>query len=182
MAITYVRIPQNRVGALIGPEGSNRRELEERSGVRLRIDSKTGEVAIDDSKAFEPVLALKVRDVVRAIGRGFAPDRALRLFQDDTFLEILDITDYVGKNEKSMGRVRSRIIGAKGKTRETIEDNTGTSISVLGKTVAILGDIQEVVTAREAVEMLLNGASHGSVYGFLARKRKELRLHDLGLD
>ena len=181
MVVHLVKIPQNRVGALIGPEGKTKAELEQRSGCRLHIDGETGEVSIEDEKAFEPILVLKVRDVVRGIGRGFSPDHALRLFQDDTYLDIIDLTDYVGKETKDIERVRARVIGTHGKTRRSIEEACGVEVSILGKTVAIIGEMGEVAIAREAVEMLLGGASHGTVYKFLERTRKELRLHDMGL-
>jgi ribosomal RNA assembly protein len=181
MVVHSVKIPQARVGALIGPEGRTRAELEQRSGCRIRVDSETGEVEIEDEKAFEPVLALKVRDCVRAIGRGFSPDHAIRLFQDDTYLDILDLTDYVGKETKDLERVRARIIGTHGKTRRSIEESTGVEVSILGKTVSVIGEMNEVAVAREAIEMLLNGAAHSTVYKFLERKHKELRLQDMGL-
>lgn len=181
MVVHMVKIPQSRVGALIGPDGKTKTELEDRSGCRIHINSETGEVEIEDTKAFEPVLVLKVRDSVRAIGRGFSPEHALRLFQDDTYLDIIDLTDYVGKATKDLERVRARIIGTHGKTRRSIEEATGVEMSILGKTVSIIGEVNEVALAREAVEMLLNGAAHGTVYKFLERKRKELRLQDMGL-
>lgn len=182
MTIEILKIPRERVGALIGPEGKVRSELEQRSGVRLRVDSETGDVEMNSAKAFEPVLALKVRDVVKAIGRGFAPDKAFRLFQDDTYLDVIDLTDFVGKNQKDMDRVRSRLIGSNGKTRAAIEEATGANVSIYGKTVSILGEIEEAAIAREAVEMILDGAPHTAVYKLLEKKRKELRLHDLGLE
>ncbi|HEX2021897.1 MAG TPA: KH domain-containing protein [Candidatus Thermoplasmatota archaeon] len=181
MVVHLVKIPSSRVGALIGPDGRTKTELEERSGCRIHINSETGEVEIEDEKAFEPVLVLKVRDCVRAIGRGFSPDHAIRLFQDDTYLDLIDLTDYVGKQTKDLERVRARIIGTHGKTRRSIEEATGTEVSILGKTVGIIGEAHEVAVAREAVEMLLDGAAHGTVYKFLERKQKELRLHDMGL-
>ena len=181
MVVHLVKIPQNRVGALIGPEGKTKEELEQRSGCRIRIESESGEVSIDDARAFEPILTLKVRDAVRAIGRGFSPDHAIRLFQDDTFLDIIDLTEYVGKQTKDLERVRARVIGTHGKTRRSIEEACGVEMSILGKTVSIIGEMREVATARESVEMLLGGASHGTVYKFLERQRKELRLQDMGL-
>lgn len=181
MTVHLVKIPSERVGVLIGPSGDTRREIQDRAGVRLEIDSESGEVRIDDAKAFEPVLALKVRDVVRAVGRGFSPERAFRLFQDDTYLEVLDLTETVGKDAKHLERVRSRIIGTNGKTRVSIEEATGAHLSIYGKTVSIVGEIEEVSMAREAVEMILDGAPHNAVYRFLERKRKDLRLHDMGL-
>ncbi len=181
MTIHTIRIPRERIGALIGPEGKTKEELEARAGVRIRIDSGTGDVNLDDAGAFEPVLALKVRDVIRAIGRGFGPDLAFRLFQDEAYLEVIDMTDVVGRSSKDLERVKSRLIGTRGKTRQAIEDATGAHMRIFGKTVSIVGDIEEVRLTREAIEMILSGAPHSVVYKFLDRKRKELRLHDLGL-
>ena len=81
MVVHLVKIPQNRVGALIGPEGKTKDELEGRSGCRIHVESETGEVSIEDARAFEPILTLKVRDAVRAIGCGFSPDHAFRTFK-----------------------------------------------------------------------------------------------------
>ncbi|MHB8586274.1 MAG: KH domain-containing protein [Thermoplasmatota archaeon] len=181
MTVHLVKIPKERIGALIGPEGKIKSEIEQRAGVHVVVDSESGDIQIDDAKAFEPVLALKVRDVVRSIGRGFSPEKAFRLFQDDTYLDILDLTEYVGKGEKDMDRVRSRLIGTNGKTRTAIEEATGANVSIYGKTVGLLGEIEEVAVAREAVEMIIDGAPHQAVYRQLEKKRKELRLKELGL-
>lgn len=179
--IEGIRIPQRRVGVLIGPEGATLREIKDRSGVLLHIDSESGDVTFDDSKAYNPALTMQVREIVRAIGRGFPPEIAFRLLQDDTYLEVMDIQDYVGKKPNHVARVRARLIGTHGKTRIIIEETTGANMRIEGDTVAILGDIHEVALGKEAVEMLIEGAPHSAVYKMLERKRKELRLHDLGV-
>ena len=179
--IEGTRIPLRRIGVLIGPEGATRREIKDRSGVLLHVDSESGDVTFDDSKAFDPALGLQVREIVRAIGRGFPPELAFRLFQEDTYLEVLDLHDYVGKKPHHVARVRGRLIGTHGKTRIIIEETTGANMRVEGDTVGILGDIHEVALAKEAVEMIIEGAPHSAVYKMLERKRKELRLHDLGV-
>lgn len=181
MSVEGVRVPQRRVGVLVGHEGATLREIRERSGIVLRVDSESGEVDFDDAKAFEPHLALLVRDIVRAIGRGFPPELAFRLFQEDTYLELLDLEDYVGKRPNHLARVRARLIGTHGKTRIIIEETTGANMRIEGDTVGILGDVHEVALAKEAVEMLIEGAPHSAVYKMLERRRKELRLHDLGV-
>jgi len=180
VTVHSLKLPRERVGALVGPHGAVKIEIEQRAGVALEVDSESGEVTIDDAKAFEPVLALKVRDVVRAVGRGFAPDKAFRLFQDDVYLDIMDLTEFTRGDAKDLERVRSRLIGTGGKTRTSIEEASGANVSIYGKTVGLLGEIEEIQIAREAVEMILDGAPHTAVYKFLERRRKELRLHDLG--
>jgi ribosomal RNA assembly protein len=181
MTVEGVRIPARRVGVLIGHEGATKKELEERTGVELVIDSESGDVQFQDAKAFDPVLGLKLRDIVRAIGRGFPAELAMRLLQDDTYLEVLDLHDYVGKKPNHVERVRARLIGTHGKTRIIIEETTGANMRIEGDTVGLLGDIAEVALAKEAVEMIIDGAPHSAVYKMLERKRKELRLHDMGV-
>ena len=57
-----------------------------------------------------------------------------------------------------------RVIGRKGTTRHIIERETGAKITVYGKTVAIIGNDESAWKAKEAVEELLSGRTHGFVY------------------
>jgi len=52
-------------------EGETMREIEAEAEVRLDIDSENGSVAVET--VGDPVLGLKGPEIVRAIGRGFAP-------------------------------------------------------------------------------------------------------------
>ena len=51
---------------------------------------------------------------------------------------------------------------------------TETYLSVYGKTISILGRPENVTTARKAIESLLAGSPHASVYKWLEKKRREL--------
>ena len=55
-----------------------------------------------------------------------------------------------------------------------IEKMTDTSMSVYGKTIGIIGKLHNVAIARQAVEMLLEGAPHGNVFKWLEVKKREL--------
>lgn len=172
----YVKIPQDRIGVLIGPGGETKRQIEDRSGISLEVDSEENEVQIhDEAEGTDPVMVLKVNDIVKAIGRGFAPERAARLWSDDVYLEILDIHDYVGKHKNHVQRVKGRIIGKEGKTRRIIEDQTGCELAVYGHTVAIVGDIGSIGDAKQACDMILRGSEHASVYRFLEQRRRDVR-------
>lgn len=177
-----VRIPKERVGALIGHGGETKRFLEERTGLRLEVDNEEGEVSFDETKTDDPLLPLKLMDVIRAIGRGFAPHKAFRLLDDDEYLEIMNIDDYVGKSNNQLVRVRARVIGSGGKTRRIIEDLVGVHISVYGDTVGIIGNSVQMPIARAAVDMLMSGSEHSTVYRFLERKRAELRIAEMGFE
>jgi ribosomal RNA assembly protein len=172
----YVKIPLERVGVLVGTKGEIKKKIEDGTGTVLIIDSESGDVTIDDSKAQDPILTLKCGDIVKAIGRGFSPERALRLLNDDVFFNLFDIRDYAGKTQKHVRRVRSRVIGTKGKTRRLIEELTGVSVSIYGNTVGIIGDSLEIGVAASAIEMLLSGSEHSAVYSFLEKKKRDMAL------
>ena len=180
---TFLRIPKERVGVLIGPEGKIKKSIEEKLSVELQIDSEAGDVTlILAEKAEDPSLLFKAKDVVTAIGRGFSPEHALRLIRDDeAMLDVIDLRTIFGRSESDIRRVKGRIIGMNGKTRRTVEELTDTNVSVYGHTVGIIGNIEEVQAAREAIQMLIDGSLHSTVYRFLHRKRRELKKRMLEL-
>jgi ribosomal RNA assembly protein len=57
-----VKVPTERVGAIIGREGAMRRSLEEDLGVQLRVDSKEGTVLVraDSMGEADPLNAVRV--------------------------------------------------------------------------------------------------------------------------
>lgn len=172
----YVRIPQERVGVVIGPNGSTKEQLERMTGVRTRIDSEQGEVLIDDKDAKDPLMPLKVEDIVRAIARGFSPDHAFKLLNEDFFLYVFDIHDYVGKDREDVRRVAARVIGSEGKTRRIIEELAGVLVSVYGHTVSVIGDLDAMETGKKALDMILSGSEHAAVYRFLEGQRRRSKL------
>ncbi|RLI35666.1 RNA-processing protein [Candidatus Bathyarchaeota archaeon] len=180
---TFIKIPKERIGVLIGPKGSVKELIERRLNVELDIDSKTGDVEITlNEDAEDPSLLFRAKDVVRAIGRGFSPERAFKLLEDeDKVFEMIDLRDIFGRSQSNIKRVKGRIIGKDGKTRRIIEELTGALVSVYGDTVSIIGNIEQVETAREAVKMLIKGSQHRTVYKFLQRKRHELKKRRLEL-
>jgi len=169
-------IPRDRVGVLVGPGGTVKSTIEDRLLVDLKIDSPSGAVEIGvKPNAPDPSGALQAKDIVLAIGRGFSPERAFRLFNEDTALDIIDLHDFFGKNEAEIRRVDGRIIGREGKTRRILEELTGAAISVSGHTVSIIGGYEGVSMAKDALEKLIKGRQHGTVYKFLRRRRQELK-------
>ncbi len=175
----YTRVPQERVGVLVGPGGSTKRRLQETTGVVVQIDSATGEVTIDESRADDPAYALKVRDLVIAIGRGFSEDRAFRLLEDDMYFVQFDIKDFAHSRNR-VAQIKARAIGTRGKTRRLVEELAGVDMSVYGHTVSLIGDAFRIGIARDAVEMLLRGSEHKTVYRFLERKRADIRVYEMG--
>jgi ribosomal RNA assembly protein len=175
-----VRIPVDRVGAMIGKEGASKRYLEEEMGVKLGVDSKEGLVTITSDSALktDPFAATRV---IEAIGRGFSPQRARRLLEDGTAFEVIDLRDYGGKSSNSLERIRGRIIGLKGKSRRVIEELTHCNLSVYGRTVAIIGEASEVQLASEAVRSLATGSQHRTVYNTLQKARTKRKMEKMFL-
>lgn len=174
---TFVRIPKERVGVLIGPEGRTKKHIEEKLSVELQVESDAGGVTIALAEgADDPSVLLRAKDVVTAIGRGFSPEQAFRLIRDEeAFLDIIDLRAVFGRSESDLRRVKGRIIGVNGKTRRIIEELTDANVAVYGHTVGIIGNIEQAQTAREAIQMLIQGSQHSSVYRFLHKKRRELK-------
>ena len=169
-------IPRDRIGVLVGPKGAVKSTIENKLAVDLKIDSESGSVDIGvrpDSP--DPSAALRAKDMVLAIGRGFSPPRAFSLFNEDYTFDIMDLHDYFGKNETEIRRVDGRIIGSEGKTRRNLEQLTGTLISVFGHTVSIIGPFDSVSMAKDALEKLIEGRQHGTVYKFLRKKRGQAK-------
>jgi ribosomal RNA assembly protein len=176
-ASTFIRIPKERVGVLIGPDGRTKKSIEKKLSVELQIDGEAGEVNIlMKENAADPSMLFKAKDVVTALGRGFSPEHAFRLIRDEeAVLDMLDLRAIFEKSEADIKRVKGRIIGMNGKTRTIIEELTDAHVAVYGHTVAIIGTMEQVQVAREAIEMLIKGSMHGTVYRFLHRKRRELK-------
>lgn len=165
-----VRIPSERVPVLIGKNGEVKRRIERRGRVKLRVDEE-GEVQISGE---ESVDEWKATEVVKAIGRGFNPEKAFKLFSDDFYLKIVDLKQIFG-SEKEIIRYKGRVIGQAGKAKRVIEETSGADLCVYGKTIAIIGRLDEITLAEDAVNRLLEGASHAKVYSLLEKGRRRMR-------
>jgi len=164
-----------RVAVIIGHKGETKRDLETRCGLKIDIDSKTGEVTVDDHEKEDPLMVIKIENIIKAIGRGFSPQNAVRLLDDDADFFVFDLYDYVGKKENHVRRLKSRIIGKEGKTKRVLEELTNSKISVYGHTVGIISDIMRMNILKKSIDMLITGSTHATVYRFIEAQMKELR-------
>ena len=168
---------------LIGKGGETRRMLEEASGATIEIDSKSGEVMADwgESEA-DPVIRMKMPDVIVAIGRGLAPKRAVQLIEDEVFLKMYDIRDWVGRQPNQTRRMRSRLIGRNGRIRTLIEEISNCEMAIYGSTVLVIGDEDGLALANPAIEGILRGSEHSTVLHGLEQDRKRQRLRSRSLE
>ncbi len=176
----YAKVPPERLGVLIGEGGKVKEELMRRTRTKITIDSKSGMVIIEpEAPDVPPINLMKAQDFIKAVAHGFSPDKAFRVLDEDQMLVVIDLKQYVGDSPNHLSRVKGRIIGEGGKARKTLEEMTGTYISVYGDYVAIIGDYEQATAAREAIEMLIQGRRHATVYRYLDRvmarvKRKRM--------
>ena len=172
----FVKIAKNRIAVLIGPNGETKSFIEKNTNSRIEINSKEGAITISSTpKTKDPLSIWNARDVVTAIGRGFSPEKAYSLLNEEKRLEIIDLSILCGKSKSKLLRLKGRIIGEKGKTRRMIEELTEAFISVFGHTVGIIGEQLSLETSKKAVMMLIKGSQHSSVYKFLGRKRDKIK-------
>ena len=174
-----IRIPTERIGVLIGKSGKIKSEIEKACSVKLDIDSETGETLISSDGKLEDIEPFKAMEIVTAIGRGFSPENALTLLKGENTLHVIDLREFVGKSNANIERIKGRIIGENGKARKTMENLSGTQISVYGKTVSIIGDNNKLKLAVDAISSISNGGMHGSVYSKLEaanRRSKEEKM------
>ncbi|MEM2123342.1 MAG: KH domain-containing protein [Candidatus Bathyarchaeia archaeon] len=168
-------IPRERVGVLIGRKGKVKEYIERSLKVNLKVDSTLGTVEVEGLDS-NPMNIWRAGDVILAIGRGFPPEKAFKLISgDEHLLEIMDLRAIFGRSENAIKRVKGRIIGREGKTRRIIEEVAGVDISIYGHTISIIGLYENIVIARDAIKMLIEGKTHATVYKFLSERRRELK-------
>jgi len=166
--VHVLRIPDERVGVLIGEDGATLNEIEELTQTDLTVED--GEVEIDGD---DPLDELRAVNIVKAIGRGFNPKKAFRLLEENAGIAIIDVTRFAG-TDNSKKRLKGRVIGREGEAKQHIENTTDTELAIYGKTVSILGPVSHVEVAKKAVEMLLEGRSHATAWRYIEQNQAKL--------
>lgn len=165
-----LRIPEERVSVILGNDREVLKEIKELIEAEIEINSE-GKVNIDSENYIEEIRAY---NIIKAIGRGFSPERAFRLLEENSNLNVIKVTEYAN-TDNSKKRLKGRVIGSEGRARNKLENLTDTEIEVYGKTVSILGNTKNVEIASKAVKMLLNGSSHGTAYRYIEKNAKHLK-------
>ncbi|MEM3364154.1 MAG: RNA-processing protein [Candidatus Micrarchaeia archaeon] len=148
------------------------RELKKR-GLTLEFNPKDLTVEFESE---DPFIELKGKDVLTALGTGGVPYReALRLFSDELVLKVIDISEVVGDKERDVHRVLARIIGTDGKTKKIIEQITEVCMTVQEGRIYLIGTIEGVSLASDAIDALVRGAPHKKVYRLLEAGRRKVR-------
>ena len=163
-----LKIPKERIAVLIGKKGSTKKDIEKIMHTSIKIDSLEGDITI---KGKDYLNVSTTKNIVNAIGRGFNPKIAEQLSNEENTFEIINIPEFSKKSKKKLLRLKSRVIGTKGRAWKLIEQMTNTDLSVYGKTVSVIGNIQDVEIARRAIKFLLAGSEHGNVYRWIEKQK-----------
>jgi len=151
-----VLVPKDRIGVI--KDKKTVKKLE--TSIKIKLSFQENAVIIEG----EGVELFQAKNIVKAIARGFSPEKAFRLLNEEESLEIIKLEGFTDKKIKV---IKARLIGTKGKTRKLIENFSGCSVSIYGKTVCIIGNFEQMNIAREAIKMIIRGSKHSKVYGFL---------------
>ncbi len=166
-----LKIPKQRIAVLVGTKGKIKRKIEQETHTKITIDSKEGDIFITGT---DNLKLYSAQTIIKAIGRGFNPEKALLLLKTDYAFEMINIMDY-SKTQADLIRLRGRVIGRHGKGRDTLESLTNCFVSVFGKTISVIGLAEDIFLATKAIEKLLKGAPHSKVYAWLERKKSMFR-------
>ncbi len=173
-----MRIGKNRIAVLIGKDGITKKRIEEELGVKINLDSQTGDCeilpSIDDPN-YKPLNVYTGQKVVNAINRGFNPIKAMKLIKENYDLEVFNLLSILGKSEKRIKRIKGRVIGRSGEMRKAIETFAESFVSVYGKTVSVIAVYENLQIARKAINMIIKGIPHHTVLKYLERKYNEKR-------
>jgi ribosomal RNA assembly protein len=138
----------------------SKKELEDK--LKVRISVKGTEVTISGKEEIDEYFASRV---FQAMDYKFLVEDALLLKNEDYDIKIVYIKDHTRRHDFDI--IRGRIIGTKGKTLKVLSDLTGCEVAVKDNEVAILGPVERINEAVEAVISLIKGSKQGNVYAHL---------------
>lgn len=163
-----IRIPEERVAIVIGEGGETKEDIEKLTECELTINDNVVSIEGD---AIQEMICQKI---IKAIGRGFNPDKALKLVEKDVEFYMIDIGRKID-NKSRQQELKGRIIGRDGEARRHIEKIANIDLSVYGSTVGFIGKMSNIEVAQEAVNMLLNGATHSTAYSYLEKNQDKIK-------
>ena len=164
MAEEHYFLDKDRIPVFIGKEGTIKRALEKKFNCVLKIDSESGQVKVISEDAVNTFL---ISNIISAVNLGHSPITAMKLEDESFVLDMIDVKPLVRGPER-LKVVLGRVIGKEGSTRKLIEEMTKCHVSIKSPYVSIIGPFENTHLVHEALEMLIKGASHKTIYSFLS--------------
>lgn len=147
------------------------RLVDKKYGARVEVDEKQLYIKITPLENVNVESLLKLRQMATAVALGFTPEQAVQLENDEYTLAVINLKEYTDK-PNHLRRIMGRIIGEGGRARHMIENLAEVYMVVGDYYVAILGKLENVEIAKRAVEMLIEGKKHGTVYKFIQEAKR----------
>jgi ribosomal RNA assembly protein len=150
--------------------------IESKLNVKISYKGSRFEIKGDEYKEF------LCDEVIRAIDFGFDAEDALLLANEDYSLQFLNIKEHTKK--KNLAEVRSRVIGANGRAKATIQELTGAVIIIHDNNIGIIVSSEHLDSVVQALISLIGGSKHANVFAYLEKQNKFIKKideEDLGL-
>ncbi|RXK41077.1 pre-rRNA-processing protein PNO1 [Tremella mesenterica] len=164
-----VAIPPHRLSPLKRDWVNIYTPLVEMLGLQVRMNVKRRAVELKTSgHTVDSGAVQKGADFVKAYALGFDVNDAIALLRlDDLYLDSFEIKDVKTLHGDHLSRAIGRIAGEGGKVKFTIENASRTRIVLADTNIHILGSVQNIKIARDAVVSLILGSPPGKVYAHL---------------
>ncbi|MEM1535642.1 MAG: KH domain-containing protein [Candidatus Pacearchaeota archaeon] len=159
------------LGRILGKRKKNIAKIEKALKCKIVLEkNKDITIKAPSGKAVEEYLT---EEILEALALGFNVETALLLQDTDYVLKVIDLKNYA--HGSRLNTVISRIIGKKGKAKRVIQELSHCHIIISGHKVGIIGKIESVELASQAIEKLIRGAPHSNVFKFLERSQEYLK-------
>jgi len=142
--------------------------LEKTLNVSLSIKGKV--ITMDGS----PLNEYEAEKVIEAINLGFSAKTAILATDENFAFEKLNIKDFTKR--KNLEIIRGRLIGTKGKTKDTIEQITGCKIKIKDNSIGVIGPAESVQFTITAIGNIIKGTKHANAYKYLEKINSKKRM------
>lgn len=163
----YVNVPDDRFNLL---KNEMKNKLEYETGANIDIDK---DAKIVNVKHKNSIKELDAKIIIESISLGFSLPVALQLCRKPEYrFEKLNIRELT-RNKKEFNRQMGRIIGKDGRTKELISELTDTNIMIKRDVVGVIGSLDDVMKARDAILQFIDGTPHSRIYNDLEKYKSQ---------
>nr|XP_019001698.1 pre-rRNA-processing protein PNO1 [Kwoniella mangroviensis CBS 8507]OCF65159.1 pre-rRNA-processing protein PNO1 [Kwoniella mangroviensis CBS 8507] len=147
-------------------------------GLQVRMNTMRRAVELKASHTVDSGAIQKGADFVKAFSLGFDVNDALALLRlDDLYLDSFEIKDVKTLHGDHLSRAIGRIAGEGGKVKFSIENASRTRIVLADTHIHILGSVQNIKIARDAIVSLILGSPPAySAFGIIGKVYAHLKM------
>jgi ribosomal RNA assembly protein len=138
--------------------------------VAIKIRGKKISVEGDALDEYEAI------KVLEAMNYGFSARTAALIIGGEFVFREIPIKEHTRR--KNLELVRGRLIGTHGKTKNTLEQISGSVIRIKDNTVAVIAPAEEISYITTAITNILKGTKQQNSYKFLERINTKRKFHD----